>query len=111
MKAYQGKTVLITGASSGIGKAFAENLAAQGAKLIITARSKGSLDDLAAQLRKANSATVEVIALDLGVPGAAAQLFQQVQERKLDVDLLINNAGFGKWGAFLDTDTATYAQM
>ena len=106
MKSYAGKTALVTGASSGIGKAFAQRLSARGAKLILVARSKDRLDELAGQIGGA-----EVIALDLAEPGAARRLFDEVSSRKLSVDLLVNNAGFGKWGNFQEFDPATYAEM
>jgi len=106
MKSYAGKTALVTGASSGIGKAFAQRLASRGAKLILVARSKDRLDELAAQIGGA-----EVVALDLAEPSAAQSLFDEVARRHLSVDLLVNNAGFGKWGNFQDFDLATYAEM
>lgn len=111
MKNYKGVTALVTGASSGIGKAFAEDLAARGAKLIITARSEDGLQALAADLRTRFSSEVAVIPLDLGQPGAAATLMEAVHGQGLTVDLLVNNAGFGKWGAFLDIDVPSNAEM
>jgi short-subunit dehydrogenase len=111
MKSYSGKTSLVTGASSGIGQALAADLAKRGSNLILTARSKDRLDEQAAQFRAKDHVRVEVIALDLGAEGNAESLFKQVVQRGLFVDLLVNNAGFGKWGNFLDDDLATYAQM
>jgi uncharacterized protein len=108
MKTYAGKTALVTGASSGIGRAFAVRLAQRGADLIVVARSKGELEALAAELK---GVRVSVIAADLALPGAATRLAQEVAARGLKVDLLVNNAGFGKWGNFLDIDTAAYGQM
>ena len=98
MKNYKGRTALVTGASSGIGKAFAELLTRKGARVILTARSAEALEALAAQLRAAQSPGVAVIPLDLGQPGAAARLHEAVRELGWEVDLLVNNAGFGKWG-------------
>ena len=111
MKSYQGKTALVTGASSGIGRAMALKLAGRGARLVLVARSKDRLDELAAEIRAASGAEAAVIAIDLGAAGAAARLFAEVGGRGLSVDLLVNNAGFGKWGNFLDFDPATYAEM
>ena len=111
MKTYKGATALITGASSGIGKAFAEDLAARGAKLIITARSDVALQALAGDLRKKHGTEVAVVALDLGQPDAAAQLMQAVHGQGMAVDLLVNNAGFGKWGGFLDIEPPSNAGM
>jgi len=111
MKSFKGKTALITGASSGIGKAFAEALVKRGAKVIITARSEAGLNAVADELRAAKAPGVEVIALDLAVPGAGAKLAEAVKARGLEVDLLVNNAGFGKWGDFLSVDPAVDAEM
>ena len=111
MKSFKGKTALITGASSGIGKAFAEALAARGAKVILTARSEAGLNAVADGLRAAKAPGVEVIALDLAAPGAGAKLAAAVAAKGLAVDLLINNAGFGKWGDFLSVDAAVDAEM
>ncbi len=111
MKNYKGVTALVTGASSGIGKAFAEDLAERGAKLIITARSESGLQAVAADLRARFRSEVVVIPLDLGQPGASARLMEAVHSQGLTVDLLVNNAGFGKWGAFLDIEPPSNAEM
>ena len=113
MKSYSGKTALVTGASSGIGKAIAASLAARGARLILVARSKDKLEELAIQLRGPSGPEAVVIAMDLAAPGAAARLGEEAVRRGLTVDLLINNAGFGKWGNFLDEsiEIETYAEM
>ncbi len=111
MKNYKGVTALVTGASSGIGKAFAEDLAARGAKLIITARSESGLQSLAQDLRARFKTEVAVIPLDLGQSGAAARLMDALHGQGLTVDLLVNNAGFGKWGAFLEIEGRSNAEM
>ncbi len=111
MRNVKGKTALVTGASSGIGKAFAELLARKGAHVIVTARSKPELDALAAALTGPKLGGATAIALDLGEPGAAQKLFDAVKAKGLSVDLLVNNAGFGKWGDFLSVDAAVDAQM
>lgn len=111
MKNYKGVTALVTGASSGIGKAFAEDLAERGAKLIITARSESGLQAVAADLRARFRSEVVVIPLDLGQPGASARLMEAVHGQGLTVDLLVNNAGFGKWGAFVDIEPPSNAEM
>jgi short-subunit dehydrogenase len=111
MKNYKGVTALVTGASSGIGKAFAEDLAERGAKLIITARSESGLQAVASDLRARFRSEVVVIPLDLGQPGASARLMEAVHSQGLTVDLLVNNAGFGKWGAFLDIEPPSNAEM
>ncbi|CAI3136550.1 Oxidoreductase UcpA [Acinetobacter calcoaceticus] len=111
LSTFKNSTALITGASSGIGKAYAQKLASLGINLILTARSEQKLNDLADELRKKCNVTVEVIVLDLAQPNSAQTLFDQVQARKLSVEILINNAGFGKWTKFLDQSVATYQEM
>ena len=108
---FKNSTALITGASSGIGKAYAQKLASLGIHLILTARSEQKLNELANELEKKYNIQVEVIGLDLAQPHAAQKLFDEVQARKLSVDILINNAGFGKWSQFLDQSAATYNEM
>ncbi len=110
MKQFKGKTALVTGASSGIGLALATALANRGAHLIITARSEDKLQQLAAELRKKGS-QVHIFTSDLSQTGAAQNLFEQVEKAGLQVDLLVNNAGFGKWGEFLEFERATYNEM
>ena len=110
MQLTQGKTALITGASSGIGLAFAEALAARGLHLLLVARSEDKLRELATRLTKAHPIKVEVLVADLEQPGAAQKVFDAATKTG-SVDLLINNAGFGKWGEFLDFDRETYASM
>lgn len=111
MKSFEGKTALITGASSGIGKAFAQSLARRGARVILTARSEAGLNTVAVALRAAKAPGVEVIALDLAASGAGARLAEAVKARGLEVDLLVNNAGFGKWGDFLSVEAQVDAEM
>lgn len=95
---------LITGASSGIGKAFAKAFAKRGKNIIITARSKDALNDLAEQLRENFSVKVEVIVLDLSIEHAAKDLYNEVKKRELIVETLINNAGFATTGLLHKTD-------
>jgi len=97
---YAGKTALITGASSGIGSAFARALAAQGTHLILVARSEAKLRDLATGLAAQHAIRTEALPCDLSRPEAGQQVFTATQQRGLPVDLLINNAGFATYGAF-----------
>ncbi len=105
---FRGATAVVTGASSGIGTAVAEQLAAEGAALVLVARRRDALEQLATRLRAEHGATVEVIPLDLAQPGAAQALVGQLEAAGLSVDLLVDNAGFG---LHVDLATADPARM
>ena len=107
---YTGKTTLITGASSGIGLHFAEGFALRGSNLILVARRKELLIELATRLAKQYGVTVDVITEDLSVPGSGAALEKKVAAKKFTVDVLVNNAGFGTNNHFIDEDRARVAQ-
>src|ERR1043165_9861380 len=92
------KTTLISGASSGIGESFARKLAAQGENVLLVARSEGKLASLCNELGLEHNVSAQYVALDLTEADAAAKLFAETKERKLDVEMLINNAGFGSMG-------------
>lgn len=111
MKNLTGKTALITGASSGIGEAFAHELAKQGMNLVLTARSHQKLVSLASYLSKTYAIKTYVVAADLTDPKTPQYIYNFLQTNELGIDLLINNAGFGKWTHFLDENDQTYAQM
>lgn len=98
----EGQTALVTGASSGIGTELARQLGAMGAKLVITARRKDRLEKLAEEIQTDHHVEVVVIATDLSEPDAAMKLFEETEGRKLHIDILINNAGFGTQAPFLD---------
>ncbi|HTU51913.1 MAG TPA: SDR family oxidoreductase [Acidobacteriaceae bacterium] len=103
---------LITGASSGIGEEFARQLAAQGWSLILVARSQDRLEKVRSELMSAHMGIdVVAIPLDLTVSGAPADLFQRTQATHLEVDLLINNAGFGAFAEFASLDLDRVRQM
>lgn len=97
-------TALITGASSGIGEAFALRLAADGHDLFLIARSGDKLKDLCKELAEAHGIRAEYLAIDLTETGADARCFEESQRLNLDIDLLINNAGFGSMGDFAKLD-------
>jgi short-subunit dehydrogenase len=97
---------LITGASAGIGAEFARVHASKGGDLILTARREASLNDLKAELEAAHGVSVHVIAMDLGGHDAAQRLFDQVKAAGHDVNILINNAGFGGRGQHVDRNLA-----
>ena len=92
--------VLITGASSGIGKAFAEEYASRGHKLILVARSEEKLGSIADRLENAYSIDVRTFQQDLSLSDSAEKVFDFCNHEKLDVGILVNNAGFGLDGAF-----------
>lgn len=96
----QGKWALITGASSGIGEQFARQLAKQGSHVVLAARSKSKLESLASELQKAYGIKAEVIVADLAKEGAPSELYQQCQRLNVEIELLINNAGFATHGLF-----------
>ncbi|NEQ23161.1 MAG: SDR family oxidoreductase [Microcoleus sp. SIO2G3] len=104
-------TALITGASMGIGETFARILAARSTDLILVARSQDKLDRLAEELRAQHSIRVETIAQDLTATDAATTIFNQVKASGSTVDLLVNNAGFGEYGAFAELDRSKQLQM
>jgi len=106
MFTYQGATALITGASRGLGVAFAEELASRGADLVLVARSEDALQTLAARLTALHGVKCHVIAADLADNRAASNIFADLAERGLRIDLLINNAGLGLSGRFLSNDHA-----
>ena len=97
---YQGKTALVTGASSGIGKAFAEALAEKGANVILVARSKRKLDALAAKIRTSSQVAADVVVADLRDAKAPDRIRAVTARRKRHIDVLVNNAGFGTYGPF-----------
>lgn len=100
----RGGTALITGASSGLGAEFARRFAARGSHLVLVARRADRLESLAAELRSSAEVDVEVVPADLGVPGAAAALHQELSSRGTRITSLVNNAGFATYGAFDSAD-------
>jgi short-subunit dehydrogenase len=101
---FQGRTALVTGASSGLGVDFAHDLARRGANLILVARREERLREVAGELKQRHGADATVISMDLGVEDAGQALYDAVQDRGLAVDVLVNNAGFGAHGSFLDIE-------
>ena len=97
------RTALVTGASAGIGAALAREFAAHGFDLVLTARREDRLQALAEELRTAHGAHVHVIAADLADPAAPARIFDDITKAGITVDALINNAGYGLAGGFLDS--------
>ena len=93
------EVVLITGASAGLGEEFARQLAANGHRLVLVARRRDKLETLAKELGNARA-----VAMDLGQPGAAAALMADLAAHNEHCQVLINNAGFGRWGKFAALD-------
>ena len=91
---------LVTGASQGLGKYFARALAARKQNLVLVARSKDKLEALANEVKTSHAILAEPLAFDLASPTAGQRLAEQLRERALPIDLLVNNAGFGLRGEF-----------
>jgi short-subunit dehydrogenase len=94
MESLADRWALVTGASSGIGAEFARQLAARGMHLVLTARREDRLRELAEELHRRHAAKCEVIPIDLAVPDGASQLWSEVEQRGLEIEVLVNNAGF-----------------
>jgi short-subunit dehydrogenase len=97
-------TTLITGASSGIGEAFARRLAARGHNLLLVARNEEKLITLCSELGRGQRIRAQFVAMDLSKPESPAELFEETEKRDLQIDFLINNAGFGSMGDFAAFD-------
>ena len=97
---WSGKWALVTGASAGIGVALAEELASGGTNLVLTARRKDRLQELANKLSSTHRVSTEVFPADLADSNAPEKIFAFTKEKGIEIDLLINNAGFGQYGEF-----------
>jgi len=95
---WKEKWALVTGASAGIGKALAVELASGGTHLILTARRRDRLEELAKQLHSKHKINTKIVEADLARPIAPNEIFQFTKEKGIAVDLLVNNAGFGQYG-------------
>jgi short-subunit dehydrogenase len=100
MDNWRGKWALLTGASAGIGVALAEELATGGTHLVLTARRKERLDDVAKALSAKHNVKTEVFVANLADLSAPEEIFAFTKEKRIEIDLLINNAGFGLYGEF-----------
>jgi short-subunit dehydrogenase len=105
------RTALITGASAGIGKAFAEHLAADGFDLVLVARRRERLEDLSLALSEKYGIRAHVVAADLANAAAPQEIFDALANKRIDVDVLINNAGFGVRHTFLNAPWETHATL
>jgi short-subunit dehydrogenase len=105
------ETVLITGASSGIGLELAKCFAADGCRLILVARNQNALEKLAGELRRENKIEVIVLPADLSLPETPDRIFRELSAQKITVDVLVNNAGFGLMGAFVKLPLARQLEI
>lgn len=111
LKVSRTQTALITGASSGIGLELATLCAAHGHNVVLVARSRPRLDELAAHLQDQYNVTATVIVQDLSQAGAVARLTAALTKAGLSIDILINNAGFGINGPFIESDASQLLEM
>lgn len=106
-----GEVALITGASSGLGLEYAKLFAAHQKDLVLVARRKERLDALAKEISAARGVKVEVIAADLADPTTPGRIAEEVKRRGLEIEYLVNNAGFGTSGPFAESDLAKELEM
>ena len=104
-------TALITGASNGIGLELAKIHASKGDNLVLVARNKTKLDELKVELESQFKIKVYCIGKDLSSPNAGLEVFSETQQQKIQIDYLINNAGFGDFGMFVENDWNKELQM
>ncbi len=105
------RTALITGASSGIGLELTRLFAADGYRLVLVARNRAALQQIGDELQRQHGVEVRICPKDLSHPAAPAEIFQELQETGVPIDVLVNNAGFGGSGPFIDTDWRHEAEM
>jgi len=104
-------TALITGASNGIGLELAKVHASKGGDLVLVARNKSKLDELKTELETQYKVKVYTIGKDLSVNNSAQEVYEETTKQKIKIDYLINNAGFGDFGMFVETDWNKELQM
>lgn len=105
------KVALITGASAGLGERFAECFARDGHDVILVARSVERLESLASRLEQAHGIKAHAVPVDLARPDAPERVFEEVRSRGLEVEFLVNNAGFGSTGPFLEQELGREVEM
>ena len=105
------ETVLITGASSGIGLELAKCFAADGCRLILVARNRDAMEKLAEELRLKNKIETIVLPADLSLAETPKRIFEKLSAQKISVDVLVNNAGFGTHGPFVETSLPRQLEM
>lgn len=108
---HYNKTVLITGASCGIGYQLAKLFAKDGYDLVLVARNKLLLENISYQLKILHGTNSLIISKDLSLPTAALEIYQELNNQKIQVDVLVNNAGFNVYGPFSETDWQKELEM
>ncbi|MCG8668088.1 MAG: SDR family oxidoreductase [Pseudomonadales bacterium] len=111
MNNFRGKTALVTGASSGIGKEIAILLAEAGCHLVLVARRKDRLKELEEHIKKEHNLNIVIAETDLSDMAACVELTALLTLKKVDIDILVNNAGFGYGGAFVEQDWQRQQEM
>lgn len=111
LEAWRGSWCLVTGASSGIGREFAQRLAAAGLNVVLVARRGDLLQELAQALSARHGVQALALPTDLSLPGAAHELREQVLGQGVRIRLLVNNAAIGRWGPFESSPVAAYEAM
>ncbi len=105
------RTALITGASTGIGYELSKIFAREHYQLVLVARNEQKLQEIDKELSQSAGISVKVIAKDLSNPSAADELFALLQQQSIDVDVLVNNAGFATYGPFAESDPHAQIEM
>ena len=105
------KTALITGASSGIGLELARCFAADGYELVLVARNNEKLNLIARELEQEYSAAVTTLTFDLSLPTSPKEIFDALQQKQIEISVLVNNAGFGDYGFFHECEPETQQQI
>lgn len=107
----RGKTALITGASSGIGYELSKIFARENYNLVLVARNLEKLNELSKELKTKNGIAIKNIRADLSLPASALEIYNQVRSESININVLVNNSGFGLYGSFAKTNLATETNM
>ena len=105
------KTALITGATSGIGYEFAKIFAEKGYNLLLASRNKKKIDEIQSSFETEYGISVIKFPVDLSIPGSAKKIYEETRKKNIEINVLINNAGFGIQGEHVDSDIDKMAEM